>query len=430
MNVIGLSKERFSRRALLKRLGVGAAVLPLLNANQASAAGPRKRFMSYTWNNGLNLKDFHPSGDMIEPKALLKPFVDANLMSKLLMPIGLNYTHWIDHGESSKGHDTFPGLLTGCWRGTPNVSLDYVIAEQIAKEVQLPRKLLTLGVRPYGSDPARTSWSGPGRENKAELDPYKIYDELFAGASLPPVEIENIRARRQSVIDFVRADLTRFGSRLGVDDRLKIDAHLSSIRELEADLAPPSAQSGSCQVPTLGTKIDLSDRATTPAHTKMMLDLIVMAFKCDISRVATFDPVDGQMNSPVPWLGISDLHHKVAHAQNGGKYAEKLKIDGWYFSQVAYVAKQLDQIVEGDKTLLDNTVILSANAMEDGTSHYVGNIPFLLLGSCGGYFRTGGRAVRYARLPHNLMLAALAQAFGINVTSFGDKYPGVLTGLT
>lgn len=430
MQPIGLRRHLFCRRTFLKTLGASAALLPVLDADIARGAGATpKRFLSLTWPNGVNNDQYEPAGAQIDGNlALIKPFSDAGLIPKMFMPIGLEYTHWFDHGEGSKGHDTSPSILTGSWRGSPGVSLDTRLGEHIAKNVQLARRQLNLGVDPGGSDACMTSFRAGGQQNKPELDPYTVFDGLLGGGGgMSSPELDRIRLRRQSVLDFVRGDLTRFSSRLGGEDKVKIEAHLTSLRELELELLP-AATNGKCEPPALGPKLDFSGKNNFQLHTKLMLDLVVLAFKCDIARVATVDPLNGQNNDPLSWIS-SRVHHKIAHDQNGGGRADKIKIDTWFYSQVAYVAKKLDEIQEAGNTALDNSVIYAANLMEDGSSHSVGHVPMLLVGSCGGALKMGGRAVRYQKVPHNQLLAALARGFGMDVQGFGDKFMGVLPDL-
>jgi hypothetical protein len=96
-------------------------------------------------------------------------------------------------------------------------------------------------------------------------------------------------------------------------------------------------------------------------------------------------------------------------------------------SFVAGLATALDQTMEGGKTALDNSVIVTMNDMNDGADHYVGKIPFVLIGTCGGYFKSGGVIAKYTKTPHNKLLATLGNAMGLPMTGFGDsKYAGTL----
>jgi hypothetical protein len=302
--------------------------------------------------------------------------------------------------------------------------VDVFIADAISKKVTLTAPRLNLGVKSQG-DGNPTSWLASGQMNKPETDPTRLFTRLFAGAAVPVDQLAGIRKRKQSILDFLNKDLAAFGTRLGTDDRLKIQAHIDSIRQLELQLAQMGAPPGTgatCAkpaAPAAGTD--------APALMKAMFDLAAVALKCDMSRVVTFDLYDdgGGDGNNFPFIGVSSDYHKVAHA-GAGQAADKIKIDGWIFSQVANLVTQLDATMEGTGTALDHTVIMTGNDMEDGASHYVGKIPFLLIGSCGGYFKTG-RVVRYSKIPHNRLLATLCNAMDVPVTSYGAPgYEGTL----
>jgi hypothetical protein len=253
-----------------------------------------------------------------------------------------------------------------------------------------------------------------------------LFDRLFASAAVPMAQLDLLRLRRQSVLDFLGKDLESFSQKLGTDDKLKIQAHLASIRDLEMQLQQGTVMAGaSCVKPTLPPKAANLD---TPTLMKMMFDLGAVAIKCDLTRVITYDLYDdgGADGNNFPWLGISDDYHKIAHQGSGG-YAAKTKIDAWIFSQVANLVTQLDATMEAGGTALDHSVVVTANDMDEGASHYVGKSPFLLIGSCGGYFKSGGTVQRYTKTPHNRLLATLCNAMDVPVTGYGAKgYEGTL----
>ena len=122
-------------------------------------------------------------------------------------------------------------------------------------------------------------------------------------------------------------------------------------------------------------------------------------------------------------LANHETGRSAAALHGSAAYAEKRKIDAWIFSQVANLVQQLANAVEGAETALDHSVILTANDMEEGASHSVDHIPFALIGSCGGYLKTG-QALHLGSEPHNLLLTTLCNAMDIPVTSFGQSYSG------
>jgi hypothetical protein len=411
--MITTNKDRFSRRALLRKLGVGAAAIPLIHAERAVGAGPSgfpRRLVLITWTNGVIKNSFYPSGPELTLGATLKPL--EPWLPKLLMPMGLGI-----NVAQYAGHFAWGALWTGTAKGRvgQGPSIDQYVSDQIAKAgVNLPVPLMNTGVRAIG-DGQPSSWRSAGQKNVWETDPNRLFDRLFAGAAMPAPQIDLTRKRRTSVLDYVGRELDGFGKRLGSEDRLKIEAHQQSLRDIEKQLTAPAA-GAACTRPMVaagGAKLD------TPTMMKTMYDLIGAALKCDVTRVATMDIYDdgGGDGNSFPWLGINRDYHAVAHGGSGSAQ-DKIKIDSWLFQNVANLVKQLDDTLEAGGTALDNSLIVTGNGMEDGTSHQVYPIPFLMIGSAGGYFKTG-RAVNFPGQPHNKLLATIVSGMGFPVTSYG-----------
>jgi hypothetical protein len=289
--------------------------------------------------------------------------------------------------------------------------------------VSLKAPLLTLGIKSVG-DGCSTSWRAAGQQNTAELDPTRLFSRLFSGTAMPPAQVDLLRVRQKSVLDYVSKELASFGTRLGTDDRLKIDAHTQSVRELETRLANSTtvgAGAANCTGPSIGTA------KTADVLAKAMFDIVAVALRCDITRVVTitmFDDGGGDGNS-FPWLGVNSDYHAVAHGGSGAA-ANKIKIDNWIYSNVASLAKQLDATVEAGGTALDHSVIATFSDMDDGASHFNGKIPITLTGSCGGYLKTG-KVFKYSGQAHNKLLATLCNAMDLPVTGVGGAaYAGTL----
>jgi len=406
---------RLTRRALLKGLGASAAMIPLLQSEETLAApGAIKRLITVTWPNGVIQSDFYPTsptlGTFGKTLAALQPFA-----SKVLIPKGINLQVVLDAMPSRTydGHFTYPSLLTGTaqqkaeGRIAQGSSIDVAIQSSLAM-AGYKAPALHLGVVSNGRDGNPTTWQAAAQPILPEVNPGTVFKTLFSTPKMSGPAIDNTLLRRKSVLDFLTADLQGFTARLGTDDRAKIDAHMTGIRELESLLtnAPPTVVAGgNCQVPTTAPVLGKD----TPTQMQAMFDLAAITIQCDAARVITMDLYDdgGADGNSFPWLNVNDDYHKVAHAGSGGAASK----------------------TEGGVTALDNTVVLVSNDMEDGASHYVGRIPFLLVGSCGGYFKTG-RLVDCKGEPHNKLLTTICNAMGMAVTSFGDpKYAGTLPAL-
>jgi hypothetical protein len=184
--------------------------------------------------------------------------------------------------------------------------------------------------------------------------------------------------------------------------------------------------------------MDVQAPANMPAIGKLQMDLAAAALACDLTRVLSLQWTYAESNQSFPHLGFTDFHHVMSHAGDSDAAAqEKLtKINVWYAEQFAYLLGKLASYPEEGGTLLDNTAVLWCNEVGKGNNHAHRDLPFLLAGSCGGYFRTG-RFVDYmaggaAGHPHNNLLVSLAQAMGLPDTTFGDPAysTGPLPGLT
>jgi Protein of unknown function (DUF1552) len=454
---------RFSRRNVLKTLGLGAGFLPLLEAERAIAATPSGfpvRFISITWTNGTVPANFYPpvgpfSAPLppilspLEPyKSKVLAFKSANAQSS---PIDLKVM--IDAGQTYGGHSGYATLLTGYWNKQNNSggpSIDQLIGNQLSQG-GFAAPLLNLGAKNGGY---ATSWKQAGQMNTPITDPYKVFNSLFAGApatagpggsTTTNADGDALKARRGSVLDFVTAELQAFSTKLGTDDKAKIQSHLDAVSTLEKKLsmsttggATSGATSGGaalgagCAKPTLSPTTNFKDINTYKDLVGDMMAIAGAAVKCDHARCITIDLVDdgGGNALTYPWLNIpSPDYHAIAHQGKSG-YTQKTVIDTWFYSKVAELVKDLSSTPEGNGTVLDNTCILVSNDMNEGSFHDVHSIPYLIIGGCGGFFKTGQTVGFPKSVPNNQLLTTICHAMGLQVPSVGNSaYPGDIDSL-
>jgi hypothetical protein len=441
------TRERFSRRALLRSLGASAAILPLLHSERARAAmdnGFPRRIVTIAWANGVALPNFYSQSDDPTEGSIMKPL--APLKSKVTVVAGLDYKIMTDAHHNADGHFGFPTMFTGTYKnlggqnaGAAGPSLDQVVADTVAKQVNLPMPLLVASAV-GGSN----SYRAGGQRNTAETDPTRLYTSLFANKGVDSTQIDKLRARRASVLDYVSAQLKNFGTRLGAVDRAKVDGHLDSIRKLELELSAVSPVS--CNGSAAPKASDY------PGKVKAFNDLTALAMRCDLTRAANlvWAGDGGSQPSAMPFLNLGSVSlgaadggsevHAIAH-KSAAAYAQKSVIDAWYMSQLAYLAKALDDVQEAGGTALDHSVIVMGNDMYEGAYHTSLGIPFVLVGNGGGFIRTGrtikvgswaGHTGAYYKssgggIAHNRLLASLAMAMGVPGENFGDPaYTGNL----
>jgi hypothetical protein len=165
-----------------------------------------------------------------------------------------------------------------------------------------------------------------------------------------------------------------------------------------------------------------------PEIGRAQMDLMVLAFACDISRVVTLQWSTAESTTVHGQLGIEREHHDMSH-DYANQIGNMSAITTWYAEQFAYLLGQLKQIPEGDGTLLDNMLMFWPNELSEAEVHDRRRLPYLLAGNVGGQLETG-RYLQYDGTPHNHLLAKFFDFYGLDVPSFGEAdYAGKITGL-
>lgn len=447
------SRRPLSRRTLLRGLGGVAIGLPFLHAMErpAAAAPFPKRFIVFFSANGTIPSSWNPTGGETDfaLSPILAPLEPHKQDLLVLQGIDMEAAH---HGPGD-GHQTGMGtMLTGTellvgtefceadcsdpsktvgWGGGPSV--DQVIASQVGQTSKF--KSLEFGVQVQSASIwSRMCYLDADQPIPPEDDPLAAFDRIFGELGADPFGLQKIRAQRHSVLDAVIDDFEALNARVGGDDRKKLDNHLTAIREIEKRLDAGGQLGGSCQLPDLGSPIgDIYADENLPAIGKLQMDQLVMSLACDLTRVASIQWSTSVSNKVFSWLGITTGHHDLSHEgdTNANAQAQIVQINTWYAEQLAYLIAALKAVPEGDGTLLDNTVILWCNELGIGNAHSRTDMPYVLAGSCGGYFDTG-RYLVFDDRNHNDLLVSLCNAMDVGVTTFGNPAycAGPLPGLT
>ena len=446
--------KKLSRRALLRGTAGGIAIgLPWLAAMErptAAAAFP-KRLVVFFSANGTIPSAWAPSGSetSFELGSILAPLEPHK--QDLIIVDGVD--NQVAYESPGDGHQTGMGcMLTGMplLEGTefclgscddPNntvgwgggISVDQHVANEIAKKTLTKFSSLEFGVQVKSNTIwSRMSYAGADQPIPPRDDPWQNFEDLFGDLTADPFGLAERRAKRHSVLDYVSSDFERLNSRLSGDDRIKLEQHLHAVREIEKRLDVANELGGACALPTLDAPVDVYKNDNFPLIAKLQMDQLVMALACDMTRVASIQFSRSVSNTNFPWLGIEEGHHDLSHdADDNQASVDKLiKINTWYAEQFAYLIDKLAAVPEGDGSMLDNTVVLWCNELGKGNSHTRRDVPFVLAGSCGGYYKTG-RYLSYDGDPHNNLLLSLCHAMDAPVTSFGDpdNCTGELVGL-
>jgi hypothetical protein len=440
---------KLRRRELLAGLG-GLGLLPLTGERLARAdAAPRRLIVFYTPNGTIG-PEWRPRGGETDFTfgRILAPL--APFRSKLLVLGGVDMA-LADAGFGSHHTRGIGGLLTGrrilmgnfrsAGPPTAGWASGVSIDQHIARTASTRFRTLELGVRVVDAEVrGRISYLGPNQPVPPMEDPYDVFDRIFAGGRPPAAagpagpaidaRAERLRAQRKSVLDFLGQELAAARAQVGVDDRARIDAHLESVRDIERRLlvdgsGPAPAPAAGCAPPALAPRIDVQTSESLPAVGRLHMDLLAAAFACDLTRVATLQWTHAESNQTFSFLGVPGQHHAMSHAGDGDAAAQEslTRINVFYAEQLAHLLERLAATREGDRTVLDNTVVLWATEVGKGNNHAHRDLPFLLAGAAGGHFRTGRFIDYQARgrsQPHNNLLVSLANAMGLPDTSFGD----------
>lgn len=318
------------------------------------------------------------------------------------------------------------GSLAGWASG---ISVDQEIANHIGTMTK--RKTLNLGIQStaYGGTEVRTilSYLGSDLPVANETDPYTVYSELFSNLEIDPAAAAKLRRRRKSVLDVVDRRYETLYGKISKDDQQKIGQHLESVREVERRLdTPGGVVGGNCQKPEIGSPIDVNAPENYGVVGRLHTDLLVMAFACDLTRVATLQWSAATNNRPYPFLTYNGApimgdEHQMGHMPDSDTTSwEKIAIiRRWYLQQFKYLVEKLDSVPEGEGTMLDNTMIVLGSEITRGNTHSHIDHHFVVAGGGGGTLRQG-QHVNYGERPHNDLLLTMLHAMGIEATTFGD----------
>lgn len=434
-----------SRRTVLRAASGAVLSLPLLPSLRARAqeAVYPKRFITMYTPNGVIHDGWWPTGvtsetdfTLSQSHAPLAPYRDRLLilsgLDMKVAAVGPGGPHQRGIGalftNMPLGDGTF---VDGCGRSAgwaTGVSVDQRIAAEIG--AASPIASLQLGVRATENDvQGRISYAGPGMPLPPMNDPLEIYKRVFEGFSPPAAgggdddAAKALLAQRRSVLDAVAAEFKALDTRLGAQDRRTLDAHLTLVRDVERRLA---LGVGECEKPPEPPELSPVSEIDMPRIAELSLDLLALAFACDLTRVASFQISTALNRIRYPWSESLGEGHTLSHAgpSNMDATAQLLRRQAWHASLITHLFDKLASIPEGDGTALDNTLLFWGNEVSMGTTHTHDNMPFVLAGG-GWAFRTG-RFLTYDASSHADLLVSLLNAMGVPDTTFGD--PNYCTG--
>lgn len=438
-----INRKPLDRRTVLRGFGTALA-LPLLEAmlpaaRAADVAARPKRLQVFYSPNGLTMDSYRPqqTGSGYALPSTLQPL--APFQDRFTVVTGLAH----QKAQGGAGHGpSCPAFLTGVEvRRTEGsdlhcgISMDQVLASHYASATPLPS--LELGIDPpsllgscdigYSCTYTNTlSWRSPTVALPVTVNPREVFERLFGdGDALDAASRQAALRRQSSILDFVREDARRLSGALGSNDRLKMDAYLESVRDIERRIQKSS------QIDIGAQAADLTRPAGIPEsfdeHAKMMIDLQVLAMQSDLTRVSTFMIGRELSNRTYAEIGVPDAHHMLSHHGGDPAKMERLaKINRLHMQHFAYYLERMAATRDGEGSLLDSTLVLRGCAFGDSNSHDKLDLPIIVAGAR----IPGGRHVVVPKLtPMSNLLLAMLQHFGIPMDSFGDStgpLPGIL----
>lgn len=457
------------RRSVLKALGAFAA-LPLgrlLASSEARAQGvtPPLKFVGLYHPHGIASACYARRAGETETVFDLA-FTDSALLplvpfkSRLITIEGVDLA--VAELSGASGHGAAVSLFTGSTTAGVDhdarcASLDQHLARTLGLSAGTPFPTLNLGVGSPGDANQDAIAHGPGGAViLSQLDPQVVFDQVFATrlASGDAAAAQAARLRGQSVLDFVRGDLTSLRGRLAPTEKLKLEQHLSAVRDIETRLTTVAPMT--CSVPTRPLKTGNADPSLDfPRVAKynggepyfdriadLQIDLLAQALLCDATRFATLfldDP-----GKPITVDGTAlplDVHNEVAHtySASGAASVRLGRLNRYYYAKLARLLSRLET-----GGALDSTLVLAGSDMGDPSLHSTRNVPLVLAGGANGALTMGRRLVAgpdcpastpYCQgaaltlTPHNKVLVSIARLFGDQSNTFGvASDPALITG--
>lgn len=449
--------HRLSRRTVLR--GAGAALsLPCLEAmlSRSSAAEggtleqPPLRTAFLFMPNGVRPDHWTPKGDAEEYELtpMLKPLAKVEEDYVLLENL------WHEQTVGRNGHwPKVPAFLSGGFvvrtsgrdMDTGGTSVDQLMADKIGHRTPLPS--LELGVdeaytgvdnigggftRIYGS---HIAWRDPHTPVPKEIIPRLAFDRLFRSGPATPVVSgfstkhkavgESLARDDTSVLDLVMEDAKALSRQVGVNDRVKIDEYLESVRavekRIENSLTPQKRWINNGQFDVIRPGVGIPEEHIE--HVRLMLDIMVLAFWTDSTRIATFMFGNAQTGRNFSFIdGVNGSFHSISHhREEPKKLAQYEAIGTWHVEQVAYVLEKMKSLEEAGEPLLDHCQVMFGSTLKDGNRHDPHDLPLILGGRANGQIRPGRRVRAKKDTPLCNLYVTMLRHMGIDVDEFGDS---------
>jgi hypothetical protein len=432
-----ISKKHLPRRTFLRGVGVTLA-LPLLDSMvpaqtilKKTAAKPSVRLGFVYIPHGAIMDKWTPAteGKGFEFTPILKPLEPYQDYVNVISGLGhraadstavhsLSPTTWLSgvRPKPTQGVDAFAG-----------VTADQIAAQHIGQDTMLPSLELAtedhsglIGAcdRDYGCIYMNTlSWRTPTTPQPMEINPRKVFERMFGQGGSTAERVEHTQEER-SILDAITQQASDLQRTLGPQDRSTMNDYLENVREIERRVQKGGEEQGNTDLPDAPAGIPFNFEQ----HINLMYDLLVLAYRANVTRVASFMVAREVSNRTYPQIGVPDGHHATSHHQNKPDKIEKLvKIQQYHLTLFARFLDKLKTTQDGDGSLLDHSILLYGSNMSNSNAHNHFPLPNLVIGGGAGTL-DGHRHLRFPdHTPMSNLLLAILEKAGVHQDTLGDS---------
>jgi hypothetical protein len=420
-----ITKKHLSRRTVLRGAMGAAIALPFLDAMTPAAAAappPQLRFGAVYVPNGVRPEIWTPpAAGKLELPPLLERFVPLrehiNIVTGIRAPDPFGHhvigSLWLSGGTArqTQGADVHAGQ-----------TIDQHIADAIGKDT--PLRSLELGIEGIKSSSNSCqfgwsciylntlAWQTPTSPLPTEVNPQSVFERLFGDIGSADERAARLQSKA-SILDSVVAAARRFNSELPAQDRSTVDEYLENIREVESRIQSAGQRAQEVgEIPDAPAGIP----ATYEEHVRVMYELMALAWRADITRVATFMKGVEASSIGYPQIQVPESHHIVSHHGNVPatmvKYA---KINGYHLSLFGDFVEKLRTTPDGDGSLLDHSLVMYGSGMGNGDQHDQRRIPIMLAGAAGGRLKGGRHIAAADPTPLANLIAGIGDVAGLDL---------------
>ena len=419
--------RNISRRSVIRGAGATLA-LPMLeimggrSRARSSAAGPVRAAFFYV-PNGVVQRSWHPdsTGRNYQLSPTLKPLEPVREKVTVLTNLDRIKVAGTD-GHAQAGacwlSSAAPDELSPA--GYPlKKTIDQIIAAEVGKQTAF--RSLELSCNPYEDNREsiyfdNISWYGHGHVARSLRDPKEVFNRLFSVKD---------HVANKSVLDVVLDDARSLEQELGRGDRDKLGEYLESVRTVEKQIERVAKRQNEIDGLKIAPPVKPWQAMSRSEFIQVMGDLMILALRCDLTRVASVMSSPERWGSPLTVHGLFNKpvdHHGMTHGQGNARVRSELEsLDRFHVEQFATIVAKMDQVEEGEGTLLDNMIFTFGSGISDGSLHVYTDLPTVVAGRAGGALDAGRHVKSAQGTPIANLWLSMAQMMGLGLDRIGDS---------